>query len=1468
MSTTSPTSTGSQPSKTSQPSASWELSASSKLSGTPGPAAQAATSEGTLPAGVLDPVTAARVRRRMHLIAVSVALVVLAFIQQPGRIVSDTKADLTIDPVHFLLTAAHLWNPSADSGQLQNQAYGYFLPMGPFFAIGHLLRIPAWVIQRAWWALVLLVAFHGLYRLCRRLGIGSHAVAIIAALAFALSPRMVTELGPVSVEVWPTAVAPWVLLPLIKVRAGRELRAAARSGLALAFCGGVNAVAVGAVLPLPIWWLITREPGRLRRRLSAWWALAVVLATFWWVGPLLLLGRYSPPFLDWIESSAVTTSKASLPSAFRGTTQWVAWLRTPQPIWLAGWSVLSSPAGILLSWLLLTVSVLALSHRDMPNRRFLIGATVGGLLLVTVGHTGPLTAAWAGSLQGFLDGAGAALRNTHKFDVILRLPLSLALAHGLSSLRIPDVHLPGWSTGRSTSRRVPGRTLLCVVAAFAVVGGAAPALVGQLPEAGSYQSIPSAWEQAATWLKQHDDGNRTLIVPGSPFATSAWGDPRDEPFQALARTEWATRSVVPLSSAGNIRMLDVVEQQLATGRGSPGLAQFLARAGISKVLLRADLARATGPGAVPLPVTVHSALTESTGLSQVAAFGPEVGAGRTPTQVVDDGVDVRQREIEIWQVNVATAPVEVAPADDALRVAGGPEGLLALAEAGLLSDRPTVLNDDPQATALGSAPMVETDTIQRREANFAAVDDNYSEPMTAAAPFLQQRSVHDWLPFRTPLVTARYTGISSVTTSSQASSAQDGWQALDGDPVSAWTSGVFSVGQWLDLSFSRRISLTGPVLFTPGPNGARITQVQIRTDAGTATSSIDPAAGPAQPLTVPAGATRMLWLTVTKVVPGDDELAPASIAQLTLPELKIGRDLVLPPIGSTTPPQTISLENARDGVDTCVFATRDAVCSPRLQEQSEDTDLNRVVQLTVGGTYRIQATARIRAATPDDSGPDSGQSSGQNDSALLASLLQPAHAMTATSSSRLAGDPVLRPGAAIDRDPGTAWLASASDTHPTLTVSWPQSTVIDRLRWQLDPSVAASRPAALTIVGGGKSQTVTPDADGWVSFHAIRTNRIAITVAKVAPLLSFDSSTGFVSPLPTGASEIVIPGADAYRQALDGNRRIEPKCGSGTPLTIGDRVIPTRLSGTVNQVLHRLPMSILPCGPVPAVAAGVVPLRLKSTSLLEPQQLTLTLASAAAGQPSSTQQTGTQQTETQQTGTGQTGTGQTMTAPQRLVEKGPEHRIVTLAGSSTSQLLIVHENLNPGWRATMHGHVLRTVRIDGWQQGWIVPAGPAGTVDLRFTPGNSYRLTLAIGLAFVLVLLMVVLGDRLRSARLKSGNPAAVRVLPEARGTVVDSALGVGAVALLGGLWALPGFAVILLVKWGRVSLPMLTGIACVGAGISATFSLNADGTGFFSVLSIACALLLVICLVVGLRQRAGGHPGDQPPPGDTTKVP
>src|SRR4029077_18518834 len=126
-----------------------------------------------------------------------------------------------------------------------------------------------------WWALLLTVGFWGFIRVAEALGIGSTSSRVLGALAFTLSPRVLTTLGAISSETLPIMLAPWVLLPVILALRGAAGAAtssssqhsvrisAARSAGAVALMGAVNAVAtLTGCLAAVIWWAAHR-PNRL-----------------------------------------------------------------------------------------------------------------------------------------------------------------------------------------------------------------------------------------------------------------------------------------------------------------------------------------------------------------------------------------------------------------------------------------------------------------------------------------------------------------------------------------------------------------------------------------------------------------------------------------------------------------------------------------------------------------------------------------------------------------------------------------------------------------------------------------------------------------------------------------------------------------------------------------------------------------------------------------------------------------------------------------------------------------------------------------------------------------------------------------------------------------------------------------------------------------------------------------------------
>ena len=84
----------------------------------------------------------------------------------------------------------------------------------------------------------------------------------------------------------------------------------------------------------------------------------------------------------------------------------------------------------------------------------------------------------------------------------------------------------------------------------------------------------------------------------------------------------------------------------------------------------------------------------------------------------------------------------------------------------------------------------------------------------------------------------------------------------------------------------------------------------------------------------------------------------------------------------------------------------------------------------------------------------------------------------------------------------------------------------------------------------------------------------------------------------------------------------------------------------------------------------------------------------------------------------------------------PDQRRVSI-GPGAASYLVMHGNFNPGWDAALNGHVLTPLRLDGWQQGFVVPAGPGGTITLSFRPAAAYHLALAVSLVAAAILLAV-----------------------------------------------------------------------------------------------------------------------------------
>ena len=419
--------------------------------------------------------------------------------------------------------------------------------MGPFFLLGHAARScpPGWCsgcggrcccASRSWascgWPARLGIGTP-LARLRRRARLRAGAArahragrrsrsrpargagAVGAAAAGPRQPRRVAA-----------AAAAWSGVAVLLRRRGQRGRHLARAAAA----GALAADPCGA--------------GRAARRAARWWVLAVALATPWWVVPLLLLGRYSPPFLDYIESARVTTL-ADAPGGDAARHRPLARLpRRRRRPGVAGGLDCWSPTPVARRGhrsLLAALGLAGLACAACRTGACWSSGCCTGVALVRSGTSVRVDGLLAGRCRTCSTGRSPPLRNVHKFDRSCALPLALGLAHllGRRQRRGPAARPVDRRRLPRTVARGPGRRV------------AAPALI---PAAGPARHVhggarllardrrPGSHEQARARPRAARAGARAS-------ATYYWGDPRDEPLQALARSPWAVRDAIPLRRA-------------------------------------------------------------------------------------------------------------------------------------------------------------------------------------------------------------------------------------------------------------------------------------------------------------------------------------------------------------------------------------------------------------------------------------------------------------------------------------------------------------------------------------------------------------------------------------------------------------------------------------------------------------------------------------------------------------------------------------------------------------------------------------------------------------------------------------------------------------------------------------------------------------------------------------------------------
>ncbi|CPR00900.1 transmembrane protein [Mycobacterium bohemicum DSM 44277] len=286
------------------------------------------------------------------------------------------------------------------------------------------------------------------------------------------------------------------------------------------------------------------------------------------------------------------------------------------------------------------------------------------------------------------------------------------------------------------------------------------------------------------------------------------------------------------------------------------------------------------------------------------------------------------------------------------------------------------------------------------------------------------------------------------------------------------------------------------------------------------------------------------------------------------------------------------------------------------------------------------------------------------------------------------------------------------NTAPSLTLTLPRPTEVAGLRVLAGRSPLPARPTmvAVNLGDGPQVRELGGDQPQTLSLRPRVTDTVTISLLDWQDIID-RNALGFDQLKPPGLAEVAVLGSDGNAIApADGPRnrarRVSVGCDDGPVIAIAGRFVHTRIDTTVGALLDGDPVPALPCegGPI-ALPPGHQELLISPGAQFVVDGAELT---ASADSPSAA------------------------TVPAPVLAWGEGRRQVRAPASARPRLLVIPESINPGWVArTGTGARLTPVAVNGWQQGWVVPAGDAGTITLTFASNGLYRAGLAVGLALL-----------------------------------------------------------------------------------------------------------------------------------------
>ncbi|MET0205744.1 MAG: alpha-(1-_3)-arabinofuranosyltransferase family protein [Thermoleophilaceae bacterium] len=1326
--------------------------------------------------------------RRLLSPALAALAFAIALLQRPGDSVADTKIDLHIDPVGFLAEVASVWSDSGGLGQVQAGQYsGYLFPMGPFFAVGDLVGLSPWLVQRLWLGLVLALAAWGTVRLLdAMLERDRGAAHLVAGLLVLFNPYVVVFANRTSVTLLGYAALPWLLLIVQRgVRDPRRLWWAAAFALVLASTGGgVNAAVTGWILlgPLllaaweaafgPVTW---RDVGTFALRAAP----LAVLASLWWIVPVAAHARYGLNFLPFTEAPGSIWDTTSLSESLRLMGYWISYLGvgygdTLVPYFDTSGTYLFDVPVIVATFAVpaLTIAGLAFSLRWRYGP-FFLALLLLSLLVTAAGFPEGSPLRRAITFTYYRIEAVQFLRTTYK-----AAPLGAIAVACLAGVAAAEA----WQ--RLRARPPVLRAALAGAGAVIVGLTALPLLEGRAPDEQVVYDVPSAWEAAAGELdRELPPASRALVLPGQVFPFYDWGGTQDPILPALSDRPVTGRYIVPYSDLHAADLLFTVDGLVQQQRAIPGqLGPLLELLGVRAVVTGADDDR-TRSGSVDAVAAAGQLARDPALGTPEREYGAGQGAGGLP-------------RVRRYDLPAAREAVRVERSGPGLVVDGSADALAALAAFDALpAGGPILYAGDADAPALREAAdggeVVVSDSNRRRVFISSRPTQNVGATLAADDPISRDGAVLNPFARRGTdgQTVALLDGAAWIRAPFSPQFAQfpehRPFAAFDGDPDTFWIA-----DRNLERG-ERRIEIQ-----FDEPRGVPYVDLLPQRESQTRVAGVEIAGRPFEvtpgwnrlPLRL-RGVTGLEVKIVGLTGPDEPFRGPGALAEVRIPGVSVSESLRTPRLAESALARrdlsrtALSYLFARTTGDNpyrrapeldpdrgfVADGPRD-VAALASEPGDGESRIRRTIQAPAARAYRPDAWVSVAPDAPD--------------SAIDRMLGAP---VRFDSSGRYEGVPGRRALSAFDGRRDTAWIAPSRPPSGPPHVEWHTRAPATVRELTLSPLEGDGRVAAPGLVrlegSSGRSPRLRVGDDGTVALREpIRGRRFRLVIVGArragAPAV--------------GIAEILAPGIPAHSRRTGGAFR--SSCGALAVRAGTGAVAPLRVGGTLEQLDAGRPLRAEACGADLELPAGRALVETRS-DLFRADLLRLRSPADEGGH--ALPRGGGRVTHRGQSGRG-----------------SYENIKVEVDGPSW---LVLGESFNRGWAATCDGEDLGEPQpIDGYANGWRVGSA-CRDVDIVFGPNRQAVWSYAIsGVASLLMLGLLIVRRPPRRAALSLPEPEGRGLGPIPAGR----AAAVGLAALVAGscLFAVRAGVVIGplvgLLLWRGVSIKILSLSAAAMTGL------------------------------------------------------